>query len=67
MKVDVVSSYNGRKGELYGLKAIPYEMPRGSCAAYFPEANILGPLEKTAKIGNTPTSKEVPVRIMPSK
>ncbi len=67
MKVDVVSSYNGRKRELNGLKAIPYEMPRGSCAAYFPEANILVPLEKTAKISNTPTSKEVPVRIMPSK
>ena len=67
MKVDVVSSYKGKERHLRNLKAIPYKMPRGACAAYFPEANVLVPLDKTAKVSNTPTSKDVPVRIHQSR
>ena len=65
-KVNVISVYNGVERELKNLKAIPYDMPSGACAAYFPEANVLVPLEKTAKISNTPTSKDVPVRVIKS-
>ena len=65
-KVNVISIYNGVERELKNLKAIPYDMPSGACAAYFPEANVLVPLEKTAKISNTPTSKDVPVRVIKS-
>ena len=67
MKVDIVSSYKGKERHLKNLKAIPYKMPRGACAAYFPEANVLVPLDKTAKVSNTPTSKDVPVRISQSR
>ena len=31
---------------------VPYELPRGNLAAYFPEANSLVPLHSTAKISN---------------
>ena len=65
-KVNVISVYNGVERELKNLKAIPYDIPLGACAAYFPEANVLVPLEKTAKISNTPTSKDVPVRVIKS-
>ena len=67
MEVDVVSLYQGKERHLRNLKAVPYKMPRGACAAYFPEANVLIPLEKTAKVSNTPTSKDVPVKISRSK
>ena len=67
MEVDVVSLYQGKERHLRNLKAVPYKMPRGACAAYFPEANVLVPLEKTAKVSNTPTSKDVPVKISRSR
>ena len=66
MKVDVVSIFKGKERHLRNLKAVPYKMPRGACAAYFPEANVLVPLDKTAKVSNTPTSKDIPVRISQS-
>jgi anaerobic selenocysteine-containing dehydrogenase len=67
MEVDVVSLFKGKERHLRNLKAVPYKMPRGACAAYFPEANVLVPLDKTAKVSNTPTSKDVPVKISQSK
>jgi molybdopterin-dependent oxidoreductase alpha subunit len=45
------------------FRAVAYDVPRGCCAAYFPEANVLVPLGKTAKRSNQPSSKLVPVTI----
>ena len=42
---------------------VPFEIPRGDCATYFPEANVLVPLDSVAKRSNTPTSKLVPVTL----
>ena len=39
---------------------------RGCVAAYFPEANVLVPLDSTAIGSNTPTSKSVVVRLEPT-
>ena len=37
---------------------------RGGCAAaYFPEANVLVPLDSTAVGSNTPTSKSIVIRV----
>ncbi len=60
----VITSYwkdGERKAE--GFKAIPYDMPLGSAAAYFPEANVLVPIDSTADISNTPTSKSIEISI----
>ncbi|MGJ8656709.1 MAG: FdhF/YdeP family oxidoreductase [Akkermansiaceae bacterium] len=46
-----------------GFKAIPYDMPRGAAAAYFPEANVLVPIDSTADISNTPTSKGIEISL----
>ena len=46
--------------------AVPYEVPAGHCAAYYPEANALVPVTSVAEISNTPTSKGVAVTIVPS-
>ena len=44
---------------------VPYAIPRGCVATYFPEANVLVPIKSVARKSNTPTSKAVPVSITP--
>lgn len=46
--------------------AIPYDIPSGTAAAYFPEANVLVPVNSTALESNTPTSKSIEISISPS-
>jgi molybdopterin-dependent oxidoreductase alpha subunit len=59
----IISQYQGttRTAELF--LAIPYATPRGCVAAYYPEANVLVPIESFAKDSGTPTSKSVVVRV----
>jgi molybdopterin-dependent oxidoreductase alpha subunit len=57
--VDVVGD-GGRRAERFRL--VSYPVARGTCAAYFPEANVLVPLDQTAEGSNTPASKSVIVR-----
>lgn len=45
---------------------VPYEIPEGNIATYFPESNILIPLDSVADRSNTPTSKSVPISITKS-
>ena len=62
--VDVVSEWNdGVERRAEGFRLVAYDVPRGTCAAYFPEANVLVPLGSTAERSNTPTSKSVVVRL----
>jgi anaerobic selenocysteine-containing dehydrogenase len=42
---------------------VAYDTARGCAAAYFPETNVLVPLDSTADISNTPTSKAIVVRL----
>ena len=46
---------------------IAYPAARGSAASYYPETNVLVPLDSVADISNTPTSKGVFVRFEPAK
>ena len=46
---------------------VPYEIPEGNIATYFPESNILIPLDSIADRSNTPTSKSVPISITKSR
>ena len=46
-----------------GLQIVPYDIPAGSCGAYFPEANPLVPLSHHDKEAHTPAYKAVPVRV----
>jgi len=48
------------------FRVISYPTSRGSAAAYYPETNPLVPLDSTADISGTPTSKSVIVRMVPS-
>jgi hypothetical protein len=44
----------------------PFDIPRRCTATYFPEANVLVPINSTAERSNTPTSKSVVISIVPS-
>jgi len=46
-----------------GFLAVPYDVPRGCAATYFPEANVLVPLGARADRSHTPASKLVLVSI----
>ena len=47
-----------------GLIVTPYAIPRGCLGAYYPEANVLIPLEHHAEESHVPAGKSVPVRIV---
>jgi molybdopterin-dependent oxidoreductase alpha subunit len=76
---DMVES-NFKEGELVDLSSnrdtgavispswyvVPYDIPKGNVATYFPESNVLIPLDSVADRSNTPTSKSVPIGIKKS-
>ncbi len=47
------------------FRIVEYSTPRGCAAAYYPETNLLVPLDSTAESSNCPTSKSVIVRLLP--
>ena len=55
--VDITSHFNGETRRAENWLLVPYDIPSGNLAAYFPEANSLVPLHSTAVDSNTPTSK----------
>lgn len=62
-RIDVTSHWSDGERHLKGFRAIPYDMPRGMAAAYFPEANVLVPAGHVAEGSNTPASKSIEVSI----
>jgi molybdopterin-dependent oxidoreductase alpha subunit len=64
--VDLISIWSDGERYANGFRAVAYSTPRGCAATYFPEANVLVPLDSTALGSNTPTSKSVIIRIEPA-
>ena len=64
--VDLISVWSDGERYANGFRAVAYPTPRGCAATYFPEANVLVPLDSTALGSNTPTSKSVIIRIEPA-
>lgn len=61
--VDITSHFNGETRTAQLFLAIPYETPKGCAAAYYPEANVLVPIQAKAKVSQTPTSKSVVITV----
>ncbi|QKH37498.1 FdhF/YdeP family oxidoreductase [Achromobacter pestifer] len=61
--VDIETVLPNRTLRLAGITAIEYSIARGSVAAYYPEANVLVPLDYIDKESGTPSYKSIPVRI----
>jgi molybdopterin-dependent oxidoreductase alpha subunit len=51
---------------LRDYRVVAYPTARGCAAAYFPEANVLVPLDSASIGSNTPVSKAVLVRVVPA-
>lgn len=64
-RVAVISYFAGQERRIDGYACIPYDIPKGSAAMYFPEANPLVPLESVAEESGTPTSKFVEISLVP--
>ena len=62
-KVDLTSHFNGVDRSSAGWQLVAYDIPKGNIATYFPEANSLVPLDSTAAVSNTPTSKWIVVSV----
>src|SRR5690606_4919504 len=56
---------DGITRSMEGFQVIDYNLPTGTCAAYYPECNALSPLWHHAEESKTPAAKSVPVRIQP--
>ncbi len=65
--VDITSHFNDQTRHAPNFLAIPYDLPKGCAAAYFPEANPLVPIDSFAEKSHTPTSKAVIITIEASK
>jgi molybdopterin-dependent oxidoreductase alpha subunit len=65
--VDLVSTWDdGIERRAKGFRVVAYPAARGSAASYYPETNVLVPLDSVAELSNTPTSKGVFVRLEPA-
>ena len=52
------------KREMHGFKVVPYDIPQGCIAAYYPECNALIPLWHYAEESKVPAYKSVPVHVI---
>lgn len=62
-RVTLSSEHGGGRREADGFTVVPYDIPPGCCATYFPEANVLVPIDVLADGSRTPASKSVVVRV----
>jgi anaerobic selenocysteine-containing dehydrogenase len=64
--VDLTSHFRGVERKAPRFMVAPYPLPRGCAATYFPETNVLVPIDSVAEVSNTPTSKYVVITVAPS-
>ncbi|WP_232221637.1 FdhF/YdeP family oxidoreductase [Nocardioides sp. J54] len=65
--VDIVSVWtDGSERRAEGFRVVSYPAARGSAASYYPETNVLVPLDSIADVSRTPTYKGVIVRLEPA-
>jgi len=66
--VDLASEWANPDGSIEERRAeefriVAYNTPKGNAAAYYPETNVLVPLDSVADVSGTPTSKAITVRL----
>ncbi|WP_448701418.1 FdhF/YdeP family oxidoreductase [Mucilaginibacter sp. AW1-3] len=62
-QVDLFSYYKGQERVARLFIVVPYNIPERNTATYYPEANVLVPIDSVAEKSNTPTSKLVYIKI----
>ncbi len=61
--VHLSSHYHQKARQARNFKVVPYKIPPGNIAAYFPETNVLVPYNHFADRSGTPISKSIKVRV----
>lgn len=61
--VDLVSHCGSQRRRAERFKVVPYDIPRGCAAAYFPETNVLVPVQDVAEGSNQPASKSLVITL----
>ena len=61
--VDIINNTGGIDRVAHKFIVVPYPIPRGCAATYFPETNVLVPISSVADKSNTPVSKAVVIRL----
>jgi molybdopterin-dependent oxidoreductase alpha subunit len=61
--VNLKSEYNGIIRKANNFKVVGYDIPKKCCATYFPETNVLVPLDSFAHTAKTPASKSVRITV----
>jgi molybdopterin-dependent oxidoreductase alpha subunit len=64
-RVVISSHFKDETREARGFTVVEYDIPRACAAAYFPEANVLVPLDQYAHKSRTPASKSVVITVAP--
>ncbi len=54
---------DGKRRAMSGFMVVPYDIPEGNVAGYYPECNALLPLWHHAEGSHTPAAKSIPVLI----
>jgi molybdopterin-dependent oxidoreductase alpha subunit len=65
--VDIVSHFETETRRAERFKVVPYEIPVGCAAAYYPETNVLVSIRDTADGSNQPASKSLVISLEPSE
>jgi molybdopterin-dependent oxidoreductase alpha subunit len=65
-RIDLISKFDGVERIAERFTVVPYDIPRRCAATYFPETNVLVPLNSFADKSGTPTSKSVVIRLRAS-
>ena len=62
-KVDLFNYYDGQERVARLFLIVPYDIPERCTVTYYPETNVLVPINSVAEKSNTPTSKLVLIKI----
>jgi anaerobic selenocysteine-containing dehydrogenase len=62
-RVDITSHHGGALRHARGFTVVEYEIPRGCAGAYFPETNVLVPVDHVAAVSNQPASKSIVITV----
>ncbi len=61
--VNLTSEFNGKIRKANKFKVVGYDIPKNCCATYFPETNVLVPIDSYAHTAKTPASKSIIITV----
>lgn len=65
--VDLYSNYENKERAAHGFIIVAYDIPERCVATYYPETNVLVPIQCVADKSNQPTSKSIKLKIRKSQ